>query len=78
MYVGLIMMRMKMVSIFVIKVYMYNRKYDLKFYDIDFSLFIYIGVCEILLKRRRTKIWINNNNIPKPDKKIEEEELKFE
>ena len=34
--------------------YMYNRKYVLKFYDDDFSL--YIGVCEILLKRRRTKI----------------------
>ena len=29
--------------------YMYNRKYVLKFYDDDFSLFI--GVCEILLKK---------------------------
>ena len=35
--------------------YMYNRKYDLKFYDIDFSLFIYIGVCEILLKVEKKK-----------------------
>ena len=50
MYVGLIMMRMKMVFIFVIKMYMYNRKYVLKFYDDDFSLVI--RVCEILLKKR--------------------------
>lgn len=40
----------------VIKMYMYNRKYVLKFYDDDFSLFIGVYVCEILLKRRRTKI----------------------
>ena len=36
----------------VIKMYMYNRKYVLKFYDDDFSLF---SVCEILLKREALK-----------------------
>ena len=32
--------------------YMYNRKYDLKFYDIDFSLFIGVGVRNFVEKKK--------------------------